>query len=124
MTEYKLYRQQRPVGKVELTREGLYYRIRCCCEPTKEILRLICKGCHGDVLVGVCGPAGWGFGIERRMPVKSFDSDPQEFYLQGQKERQRDFFELTHQLPDVLQDKLERCRFMVRDGVPGLYLTD
>ena len=122
MDGYKLYREQNLVGEVEMNREGLYYRICCRCKPTKEILRLIHRGSGGELLIGVCGPASWGFGIERWVPIKALGNGPHCFYLAEPQDVPVKFYALNHQIPLQLQDKLEQCRFAVRDGVPGLQI--
>jgi hypothetical protein len=124
MGTYKVYKSQEAVGEVVLTQEGLYYRIRCNCKPTNEILRLVCRSTQEETVIGVCAPTEWGFGIERRVPVKKMGQPPLEFQLLGEMDMQGDFYKLTDRLPDVLLDKLERCRFVVRDGVAGLRIMD
>lgn len=62
------------VGKVQLRKEGLYYRVFCRCRmPSEGIFRLEANG----VSLGILVPVDGGFGLETRIPVKRLgDGEP------------------------------------------------
>ena len=69
---YPVYFGEQAVGRVQVKREGLYYRFSCRCRPAGgEMHRLwmICGEKETDL--GLCVPMGYdSFGTEKRIPVK------------------------------------------------------
>lgn len=76
---FELKLGDRPVGKVRVTREGLYYRFRCLCQRTGDS---VCKVWAGDVSLGVLVPEGEGFSLNTRLPAKRFSEGQWDFQIQ------------------------------------------
>ena len=42
---YDIFRGGEKIGKAEVRREGLYYRFRCCCDLTGEVMYRLTVAC-------------------------------------------------------------------------------
>lgn len=73
---YEIKLGDRPVGKAQVTREGLYYRFRCSCKLEQTS---VCRVAVGDVSLGILVPQGNGFGLDTKLPVKRFGEGIPEF---------------------------------------------
>lgn len=70
------------VGKVQVLRQGLYYRFVCRCRLTGGIVCRLAVRCGGKrEYLGVLVPMDGGFGIDTRLPVKRFEGGTPEFTL-------------------------------------------
>lgn len=80
--EFALLYDQSTVGKAEVLRQGLYYRISCRYRlPSGEVCRLIIKWPGGWENVGIPVPEGDGFAIVKRIPVKKIPEKEISFHL-------------------------------------------
>lgn len=70
---YPLYWDERRVGTVTLTRQGLYYALFCRCEAAGEMLEL--RQGSGEVL-GLLAPAHGALELRRKIPIKHFSHNP------------------------------------------------
>ena len=69
-------------GKVQVTRQGLYYRFVCRCKLTGEVVCRLYISCGGQQEnLGVVVPTGDGFGLDTRQPVKRFREGEPSFSL-------------------------------------------
>ena len=69
--EYEVYLENHIAGKVQLTKQGLYYRVLCHCSlPQNVVYRLY--GICGEMQenIGVLMPDGDGFLLDRKIPAK------------------------------------------------------
>ena len=79
---YGVYFGTKLAGKVQVRRQGLYYRFACRCRLTGEVvcrLRVTCGGRRENL--GVVVPVDGGFGLETSLPVKSLGEGEPEFSL-------------------------------------------
>lgn len=70
------------VGKVQVQRQGLYYRFICRCSISGDVvcrLKVVCGG--REESLGVVIPMEGGFGLDTRLPVKRIGEGNMEFYL-------------------------------------------
>ena len=73
---YDIYRGAEKIGKAEVRREGLYYRFRCCCNLTGEVMYRICITCDGITEnLGIPVPEGGAFQLCKKLPVSRFPAD-------------------------------------------------
>lgn len=79
---YGVYFGTQMAGKVQVTRQGLYYRFSCRCRLTGDVMcRLrISSGGRRESL-GVVVPMDGGFGLDTRLPVKKLGQGTPEFAL-------------------------------------------
>lgn len=71
-----------PVGKVQVLRQGLYYRFICRCQLSGDVvcrLRVVCGGRKESL--GVVVPMDGGFGLDTKLPVKRLGEGEMEFLL-------------------------------------------
>ncbi len=79
---FEVYQDGKSVGTVALTREGLYYHIRCRCKLDAEaVTRLMWKQGHDYVSLGILVPMAGGFGLDTRIAVKKCPGEKPEFVL-------------------------------------------
>ena len=79
---YGVYFGGRQVGKVQVSKQGLYYRFVCRCKMTGDVvcrLKVKCNGYYENL--GILVPYGDGFGLETKLPIKRLGSGEMEFFL-------------------------------------------
>lgn len=79
---YGVYFGNQLAGKVQVQRQGLYYRFTCRCRLSGDVvcrLRVIC-GDRRESL-GVVVPMDGGFGLDTRLPVKRLGEGEMAFTL-------------------------------------------
>lgn len=70
------------VGKVQVLREGLYYRFICRCILTGDVVFKLMVRCGGkEESLGILAPAGDGFGLETRLASKRLADGEPEFWV-------------------------------------------
>lgn len=70
------------VGKVQVIREGLYYRFCCRCRLTGDVVCKVVADCGGRrESLGILAPEGDGFSLTTRVPVKRFGEGKPEFQV-------------------------------------------
>ena len=80
--EYEVSFGKDKVGKVQVTREGLYYRFCCRCRITGDVVcRLAVRCGDREENLGVVVPMGNGFGLDKRIPVKHLGEGELSFFL-------------------------------------------
>ena len=79
---YGVYVGETMCGKVQVQKEGLYYRFFCRCKPAGEqVCKLRVQFPNSEVNLGVLIPEGDGFGLSTRIPAKRFQGIPVRFVL-------------------------------------------
>lgn len=72
---YDIFRGNEKIGKAQVTREGLYYRFRCVCSLTGEVVyRLIVTCAEKTENLGILLPDGDVFRLEKRIPASRFQT--------------------------------------------------
>ena len=109
---YDVMLGRQKAGRVEVTREGLYYRFSCRCRTEgREMLRLWMACGKQEVDLGLCVPMGNEFGTEKRIPVRQCGTGRPEFIL-----RPKDhFIPLSPEEPFGYLHRLESA-FLERRG--------
>lgn len=79
---YGVYFGKDLAGKVQVRRQGLYYRFQCRCRLSGDVMCRLHVTC-GDRQenLGVVVPMGDGFGLDTRLPVKRLGEGSMEFTL-------------------------------------------
>ena len=87
--DYEVTLDDRPVGKVQVLRQGLYYRVVCRCDITGEqMYRLEALCGENKVDMGTLIPMERGFGMEMRIPVSRLGEGEYQFRLRSRTETQ------------------------------------
>ncbi|MBQ3194188.1 MAG: hypothetical protein IJB59_11570 [Oscillospiraceae bacterium] len=84
---YGVYFGRQLAGKVQVIRQGLYYRFICRCTLSGDVicrLQVTCGNSRENL--GVVIPMDGGFGLDTRIPVKRLDTGCMEFLLVPKKE--------------------------------------
>ena len=77
---YELKFGGQAVGRVQVTREGLYYRFYCRCRmPGDGVCRVLARWEDTQESLGILVPAGDGFGLDTRMATKKAGQGKPEF---------------------------------------------
>lgn len=70
---YDIFRGGEKIGKAQIKKEGLYYRFRCCCALTGEVIYRLTATCGGKTEnLGILIPDGDAFRLEKKLPVSRF----------------------------------------------------
>ncbi len=79
---YPVFFGHENVGKVQVLRQGLYYRFRCRCRMTGDVVCRLTVVC-GDKRenLGVVVPDGDGFSLDKKYPVKHVGEGEMAFFL-------------------------------------------
>ena len=75
---YEVLLWDKPVGTVQVSREGLYYRFDCRCHLTDDT---VCRVTAGKESLGILVPCGDSFELNTKLPVKRFGDTVPEFRL-------------------------------------------
>ena len=70
MEDYAVSLGGKPVGRAQVSRQGLYYRVVCRCNLSGEVMyRLECACRERKTNLGILVPCESGFGLETCFPV-------------------------------------------------------
>ena len=79
---YPVFFGKNPVGKVQVLRQGLYYRFICRCRLSGDVVcRLAVRCGDSQENLGVVVPVGDGFGLDKKVPVKHLGEGEMSFFL-------------------------------------------
>ena len=88
MAEYVLNLGKDPVGKVQVLRQGLYYRFVCRCRLTGEVVyRLMVRCGEKNENLGILVRAGDGFGLDKKVPASHLGEGEMAFLLLPKNDR-------------------------------------
>lgn len=112
------------VGKVQLSRQGLYYRILCRCQLSGEVVCRLCVRCGGkEERLGILVPMGDGFGLDTRVPVKRLGEGEMAFFLHPAHDApQGTFVPLSPEEPFAYLSRLKDAYLEKREGQIGVVL--
>jgi len=131
---YDVMLRGKSVGRVQLTKQGLYYHIRCSCTVIDQNIYRLLGSCDGDqIRFGVLVPEGKRLILETKIPTKKLMADNLAFFLEsvvshGQSPAtQERIFQYVPIYPDeplAYLSKLKKSYFEIRNGKPGILITD
>ena len=117
---YQVYYGREPVGKVELTKQGLYLRIVCrCCLPGQQIYRLYAVSDADRVNLGVLLPREDGGYLEKKIPSKNLLQRNLRFVISAGA-RQGQFVPLSPEEPFYYIDRLKNAFLDSENGRLGI----
>ena len=122
--EYAINRDGTCVGNACLTRQGLYYLVRCRCDgEQKERQRVLLRIGSLERDLGLCVPMDGKIGMDTRIPVKEFSDECVSFLLCSEIGTNKEsFLPVRENEAFASLDRLMDARFAVRDSVPGVLL--
>lgn len=123
---YGVYFGNRQVGKVQVLRQGLYYRFLCRCQLTGEImcrLEITCGGKRENL--GVVIPMDGGFGLDTKVPVKRIGEGEMQFCLIPKHEIPSGrFVPISPEEPFAYISRLKVSYLVRREGQTGILINE
>lgn len=110
------------IGKVTVERQGLYYRIRCRCSLTGEVMHhLVVTSGEKREDLGTLVPFDGAFGLEKRVPVKKLGEGKPEFRLLPKHSSPNGkFYPVYPEEPFSYMSRLKDAYLEARNGQVGL----
>ena len=124
--EYEVALGKDKVGKVQVTREGLYYRFCCRCRLSGDVVcRLAVRCAEKEENLGVLVPVGEGFGLDKRIPVKNLGEGEMEFFLMPKREdAQGKFVPICPEEPFAYIARLKDAFLARQNGQVGVVIKE
>lgn len=121
---YGVYFGNQLAGKVQVMRQGLYYRFICRCKLTGDVVcRLnVCCGKNQESL-GVVVPENDGFGLDTKLPIKKIGEGKMDFFLIPKHEiSQGNFVPIYPEEPFSYIARLKDAYLARKDGQVGVII--
>lgn len=122
---YGVYLGEKLCGKVQVLRQGLYYRFICRCQLSGDVVCRLKVCCGGDEEnLGVLIPMDGGFGLNTQVPVKRFSGKPVRFRIAArQEESSGTFVPIYPEEPFAYIERLKDAFLRIQNGQVGVLLT-
>lgn len=123
---YEICFGQDKAGKVQVLREGLYYRFICRCRLTGDVVCRLAVRC-GDAQenLGVVVPVGDGFGLDKKIPVKRLGEGKMEFFLCPKHDQvMGKFVPICPEEPFAYISRLKTSFLVRQNGQVGILIED
>lgn len=113
------------VGKVQVLRQGLYYRFLCRCHLSGDVICRLWVYC-GDKSenLGVVVPMGDGFGLDKKIPVKRLGEGSMEFSLGPKHEQRGTFVPIYPEEPFAYIERLKDSFLVQKNAQVGIMIPD
>ena len=124
---FDILRGGEKIGKAEVRREGLYYRFRCCCDLTGEVMYRLIVICGGKTEnLGIPVPEGDSFRLSARLPASRFPSGEPEFRAVPKHEPQQQgmWVPISPETPFDYIARLENAVMECRGEEVGILISD
>lgn len=123
---YGVYFGKEQVGKVQVLREGLYYRFVCRCRIASGILCRLHVVCGDrDENLGVVIPVGSGFGLDTRLPAKRLGQGMPEFRLHPKHGIPVEtFIPISPEEPFAYLSRLKESYLVRKQGCSGIMVKE
>ena len=121
---YEVLFGKRQCGKVQVLRQGLYYRFICRCRIHGDVLCRLRVSCGGrQEELGILVPTGDSFGLDKRIPAKCFGEGVPEFHLYAKvEEPEGTFVPIVPEEPFSYITKLKSAYLVRREGQAGILI--
>ncbi len=121
--QYEIRYQGNPCGIANISRQGLFLIIQCCCSlESTEPLKIILRSADRMIDLGWCMKQPYGYGLQKRISIKELPAEPIEFSLEA--ECRESFDIVAENTPFPLIDRLYTGKFAIQGGIPGIVLPD
>ena len=119
---YEVYFGREAAGKVQLLRQGLYYRVICRCKiPTDNVCRLYAVMGDKRENIGVLIPDGEGLLLDRKIPAKRFSDTVVQFAVSsGAGSKEGKFVPICPEEPFLYIDRLKNAFLASEHGKIGI----
>lgn len=121
---YGVYLSGKPVGHVQIEKEGLYYRINCHCRHCGiTVHRLIAQWEDRQVSLGIPVPDGDAFRLSTRIPAKKLGNGKWHFILMPASMKQESrFIPIYPDEPFAYIDRLKNAFLQRNQGQAGILI--
>ena len=120
---YGVYLGNQLVGKVQVIRQGLYYRFICRCRLTGDVMCRLYVVCDGNKeSLGLVVPMEDGFGLDTRIPVKRVGQGEMEFTLLPKHDTPDKFVPIYPEEPFAYIENLKNSFLTIQGGQMGIIL--
>lgn len=119
--EQELMLGGKPVGKVQVLRQGLYYAFHCRCRISGETaVRLLARCGERREDLGVLVPMEGGFGLDTHRPVKHLGEGEIQFLLASKHDPPQTYFApISPEEPFAYLQRLKDAYLETRNGQKG-----
>ena len=123
---YDIFRGGEKIGKAQVQREGLYYRFRCCCNLTGEVIyRLLVTWGEKHVNLGIPAPRGDAFYLDTRVAANRLEQGIPTFLAVPRHPEAKGFWApVSPDEPFTYLHRLKNAVPEVRDGKMGILIKD
>ena len=122
---YEVLLNDAVAGKVQVTQEGLYYRVRCrCAVPDDGIYRLVAVSDHGKENLGVVVPENDGYILNRKIPAKNLPEGSSFALSADGGTDSHKFVPISPDEPFSYIDQLQSAFLEIREGNVGIRLEN
>ncbi len=113
-------------GKVQVLRQGLYYRFICRCQLSGDVVCRLYASCNGKrESLGVLVPMEGGFGLDTKIPAKRLGEGQLSFLLIPKHEPcQGQFIPIYPEEPFSYIERLKEAYLARKDGQVGILLRE
>ena len=123
---YEVYEGTSCVGKVQLLRQGLYYRLICRCSiQSDSIYRLYVHKSGVQENLGVLIPDEDGIYLERNIPVKRIGDGSFRFSVSSGRDKAAEkFIPIQPEEPFAYIDRLKTAFLKTENGKVGIIIQE
>lgn len=124
---YSVFQNEKVIGEVDVSRQGLYYRFFCRCNYHGDnFCRLMIQLGDTEVSLGIMVPEGPEFILEKRLPVKKFGMETPVFYIPYPKDPSPEgmFVPISKDEPFLWLTKLRKAFLIHHDGRVGAWIPE
>ena len=123
---YDILRGGEKIGKAEVRREGLYYRFRCVCDLSGEVIyRLLAVWNEKQLNLGIPIPRGDTFYLETKIAASRLGEGTPTFRAVPRHPQQEGIWvRISPEEPFAYLHRLKNAVPEIRDGVMGIYIRD
>lgn len=123
---YGVYFGNQQAGKVQVLRQGLYYRFICRCQLSGDVICRLYAACGNNrENLGVVIPMDGGFGLDTRLPVKRLGEGNMEFLLIPKHESTSGHFAPIYpEEPFSYIERLKDAYLVRKEGNLGIIIPD
>jgi len=123
---YEIKMGDKSAGRVQVEKQGLYYRISCRCSLSGDVMHRLLVRCGGKTEnLGVCIPMDGQFGVEKRIPCKILGQGTPEFELIPKHEQMMgQFIAVYPEEPFAYMTRLKDAFLARQGGQIGILLKE
>ena len=105
------------IGKAYVDKLGLYYRVRCRCVISSDLIHRLIVRC-GDTQenLGVLIPVGHEFGLDTKIAAKRLSRGELHFTVQPKRDEMKELVPLSPEEPFAYIRRLKECYLVRMNG--------